>query len=262
MNPAFKRVPAVDKCFAILELFARSRQPLGISEIAALLQFNKSTVFNLIRTLTDLDVLAKNGNGKFAFGPRLYTLGLAASHGSDIIQIVHPYLEQISQQTNLSAFLGIRSALRALIIDKVDSAFDIRLSADVGMQLPLLAGAGGKALLSQLPDQEIDRILKHHPLKKFTPQTCVDKACYKKEILRARAEGIAIDKEEYIEGIIALAIPLNTGRPNLQAAVWAVGLKRQCPLDAITPISDFLKSIANDINHRFYLKSGPKLSDD
>jgi IclR family KDG regulon transcriptional repressor len=68
----FKRVPAVDKCFAILEFFARFKKPLGVSEIARAMNYNKSTVFNLVHTLADLGVLEKCGANKFQFGLRMY----------------------------------------------------------------------------------------------------------------------------------------------------------------------------------------------
>ena len=54
MSPAFKRVPAIDKCFAILDLLARSKEPLGVSDIASRLGLNKSTVFNIGHTLDTL----------------------------------------------------------------------------------------------------------------------------------------------------------------------------------------------------------------
>ena len=57
MNPGFRRVPAIDKCFAILELLAQSKEPMGISDISGKLDLNKSTVFNIVHTLRDLNVL-------------------------------------------------------------------------------------------------------------------------------------------------------------------------------------------------------------
>ena len=57
MPPTIKRVPAIDKCFAILDLLARSKEPLGISEISQRLGLNKSTVFSIGHTLVDLNVL-------------------------------------------------------------------------------------------------------------------------------------------------------------------------------------------------------------
>jgi IclR family KDG regulon transcriptional repressor len=42
VTPEFKRVPAIDKCFSILQLFAESKHSLGISEIAKQLELSKS----------------------------------------------------------------------------------------------------------------------------------------------------------------------------------------------------------------------------
>ncbi len=251
MSTEFKNVPAIEKCFSILQHFAQSKQTLGISEISKQLGLNKSTVFNIIYTLKNLEIVEQLPDGKFQFGTLLYLLGNANGKKSELIQTVHPYLEKINQQTKLSAFLGIRSGLRAIIIDKVDTAHDIKISAEIGMRLPLLAGAGGKALLSQLSDQEIDRVLRANTLKKFTAKSCTDKKKFRKEVVKIRKDGLAFDDEEYIDGVVAFSVPLKANSPELQTALWAVGLKQQVRNENITPIANFLKKIAEEINHRF-----------
>jgi IclR family KDG regulon transcriptional repressor len=169
------------------------------------LDFNKSTVFNIIHTLTDLEILKQAPDNKFGLGIQFYLLSKASRNGSEIIGTIHPYLERIHQKTNLSVFLGIRSGLHAVIMDKVDADFDIKISSEIGMRLPLLAGAGGKAMLCQMSDDEIDRILSENVLRRFTRYSSIDKTKYKNMLKKARREGIAFDKEEYIEGIRALA---------------------------------------------------------
>ncbi len=251
MKPEFRRVPALDKCFAILEFFAKSKEPLGISDISKALKYNKSTVFNIVYTLADLGILEHGRESKFRFGTQLYVLARATGQGSELIRTVHPYLEEINEKTRLSAFLGIRSGMRAIILDKVDSAFDIRISSEIGMRIPLLAGAGGKVLLSLLSDDEIDGILSKNKLKSFTPNSLTDKKKYKEMIKRARKEGIAIDKEEYIEGIRGLAVPLNINRGDCPAAIWAVGLKLQVKDRDIPVYSELLRKIAKEIEIRF-----------
>jgi IclR family KDG regulon transcriptional repressor len=251
MRGEFKRVPAVEKCFRILNLLAESGKPMGISEIAKSLDYNKSTVFNTVHTLSELKILEAIPEAKFWFGTDLYLLGRAAGKGSDLIQTVHPFLEKINEKTKLSAFLGIRSGMRAVLLDKVDDAFDIKLSSEVGMRLPLLAGAGGKALLAQLPDAEIDQILASNELRKLTPLTCVDKNEYRRSVMHVREEGVALDMGEYIEGVVAFAVPLKTQRNGLQAAIWAVGLKRQVAEETVPEVAAFLKDTADAINLRF-----------
>ena len=250
MQPSFKRVPAVDKTFAILDLLATSKESLGISEITRALNFNKSTVFNISHTLADLGILKQAPDNKFSLGIKFYLLGRASRIGSEVISTIHPYLELINQKTNLSVFLGVRSGPHAIIVDKVDAAFEIKISSEIGMRLPLLAGAGGKAMLSRMSEKEIDRLLSKNGLQRYTRHTVVDKIKYKKMLKKTRREGFAVDKEEYIEGIRALAVPLNINRGSAQFAIWAVGLKRQIADEDIDTYSGLLKKISGEIEIR------------
>jgi DNA-binding IclR family transcriptional regulator len=252
-KPEIKRVPALDKCFAILELLSRSDQPLGISDISKSLNLNKSTVFNTVHALEDLQVLEQRPAGKFEFGTLLYVLGKAAGRKAELIRTVRPYLEEISRESNFSAFLGVRWGRggKAVIVDKVDAAVDIKVSSEIGMRLPLSAGAGGKALLAQLPDPELDKFFFAKGLRKFTRYTCVDERQLREDLLRIREGAVALDMDEYIEGIVAAAIPVKTHKEDVQAAIWAAGLKRPESGTDILKLSVLLKRIAAELDIRF-----------
>ena len=248
MTSGLKRVPAIDKCFTILELLAQSKDPLGISEISAKLELNKSTVFNICHTLVDLNVLESQRDDKFVYGSRFYLLAQVTGKRSTLIQTVHPYMELIKEKTTLSVFLGLRSDRKTLLIDKVDSTNGIMVSSEIGIQMPPLAGAGIKAMLSQLPDEQIDEILGRTELKKYTRQSIVDKADYKREILEVRTHGIAYDREEYFEGMVAFAIPIKAYGSATQAAIWVVGLTHQVPDSSVPELTDFMRGVSEEIN--------------
>jgi IclR family KDG regulon transcriptional repressor len=256
MKASFKRVPALDKSLAILELIALAGMPFSINEVVRKLRLNKSTVFNIMHTLADLNVLDRGPDGLFRLGTRLYVLGNAAAKGNGLIQTVHPYLVEINRKTKLSTFLGIRSGLKAIIIDKVDNAFDLKISSEIGMRLSLFAGAGGKALISMLSAEEIDRLLAEARLKPYTSKTVTDKHAFRKAVFKVRQEGVAIDREEYIEGIVALAVPLNTFRSDFQAAIWAAGLSQHVGEAKVSEFSGFLKDTAAEINSRLEAAAG------
>jgi DNA-binding IclR family transcriptional regulator len=252
MPPAYKPVPAVEKCFAILDLLSKMDKPLGISDISRKLALNKSTVFNMVYTLIDLNVLEGMDDGKFGFGPRFYVLGSAAGNRSELIRVSHPYLEKINYETKLSAFLGIRADLRSVIIDKVDSAHGIKISSEIGMQMPVLAGAGIKAMLSQLSKQDLETLISDVSFRRYTPNTITAMDDYLTEINNVREEGIAFDREEYIEGMVALGIPITTSSRKVQAAIWVVGLKQQVAQEALRRLKPLLKGVSEEINQRLH----------
>lgn len=257
MTLNYKKVPAIEKCFSILALMAEANRPFGFNEIVRNLDLNKSTVFNILHTMNDLDILEKGPDGTFTLGSRLFILGRAAAEGSELIQAVHPYLESINNKFKLSTFLGILSNQEVIIVDKADRAHKIRISSKIGMRIPVFAGVAGKALLSQLPEADIDEILSKNTPKRYTPMTIIDKTAYKKEILSVKKTGVAYDREEYIEGLMALAVPLKTCREDLQAAIWAVGLKQEFQEEVTMRIVKFLLNVAKEINQRFSMIEGP-----
>ena len=250
MKPEVKRVPAIDKCFAILDLLVRAKEPLGISEISQQLNMNKSTVFSIVHTLVDLNVLETQRSGKFLFGPRFYVLANVAGKRSALIRTVHPHLEHLSEQTGLSVFLGVRSDRRAILVDKVDSPLGIRVSSEIGFRMPTLAGAGIKAMLAQLPDEEVHKILARSELRQYTPHSITNKARYEAEISEARLQGVAYDREEYLEGMKAVAVPVSASAGSVQAAIWVVGLTPQLPDESFPELTALLRRTAEEINSR------------
>jgi len=251
MPTEYKTVPAIEKCFQVLDLFARSKKPLSISEISRSLNYNKSTVFNIVYTLNGLGIIENGSENKFRLGRQLYVLGKAAGKESELIHTVRPYLEKIAGKTKLTVFLGILSKNSVVIVDKVDSPYGIRVSSEIGLSIPLLAGATGKVFLSQMPDSEVNRILSIEKIKKYTPLSCTNVKKFKEIIKEVRENGIAIDREEYIEGIRAMSVPLKIGKDRLLVSMWVVGLSSQLKDEVLPEFSLFLKSAAKEINAHF-----------
>jgi IclR family transcriptional regulator, KDG regulon repressor len=249
----FNRVPALDKCFGVLELFVGKERPLRISEIARTLNYNKSTVYNILHTLADLGVLEHAEDNAFRFGAKLYALGRSAGNGSELISAVHRSLEEINQRTRLSAFLGVRSNGHAVVLDNVDSSDDIKVSFETGMRIPLLAGAGGKVLLAMLSDAEVGRLFFENRALGLPRNFSTSLREYKKMIKMVRQDEFAFDDEEYIEGVRSLAVPLHLHRAHLQAAIWIAGLKTQIKDEDIPRYKSILAEIAKRIENRFSL---------
>ena len=121
----------------------------------------------------------------------------------------------------------------------------------MGIRLPLLVGAAGKALLSQLSDAELDNVLCTSEPPRLVSDAREDRVGLRNAVIGAREKGIVADMEEHVKGVISLAIPFNTHREDLQAAILAVGLKYQWRDRSLSSVSKLLKEIAAELDRRF-----------
>lgn len=253
IRPGFKKVPALEKCFNLLELLSKSDRKFGVSEIANSLGYHKGTVYNIAYTLTEMGILEQTPDNRFCLGTRLYSLGRAAGNNSELIRTVHPFLEEIHQKLDLSAYLGVLIKDRVVTVDKVDSPVHLKVSSEIGMSTYIIAGAVGKIILSKMSDHEIEEILSKTELVRYTPFSILDKTEFMREIQKARWDGYAYSNQEYIEGIRALAVPLNKYKRNLMTAIYILGLNSQIREEDIEPYATILKQTALSIDERLAL---------
>jgi len=246
----YKKVPAIEKCFNLLEILSRTDQALGISEIARRLGYHKGTVYNMVYTLLDLGILEQTQKNKFRLGARLYSLGRAAGNSSELIRTVHPFLEDIHRKLHLSAYLGVLVGDHVVTMDKVDSPIHLKVSSEIGLSTHILVGAVGKIILSKMSDKQIKEILSRYELKPYTPYSIVDKGKFMEMIRKTREDGYAYSNQEYIEGIRALAVPLNNYKQNLMTAIYILGLNSQIQDKDVASYGELLKQTARTIDER------------
>ncbi|MEE4362879.1 MAG: IclR family transcriptional regulator [Desulfotignum sp.] len=242
------QAPIVKKAFDILRAISQSEKGLRISDISTDLDISKSTVHGITAALEEQGAITRHPDSKrYTIGLTLMELGKAAYERVDIVKSARPAMENLMEQCGESVFLGIRNAHHVTVIDIVESRKDFKISSPIGTALPLLAGAVGKAFLSAMPAPEAASYLKTHPLRRFTSQTIVDPAIYLEELKAVKKRGYALDDEEYIAGVRAVAVCLSPRAGHLPA-LWVVGFKAEMSDDLMPGIVDQTLAAALQIN--------------
>jgi DNA-binding IclR family transcriptional regulator len=128
------------------------------------------------------------------------------------------------EKTHTSVFLGILNWDQVTILDIVEARGELGITAPIGSTIPLFAGAVGKVFLASMPEDQADKIIQTKGLPRFTDNSIVDRNVYFSELKQVKESGYAVDDEEYIMGVRAVASPL-IGLGQLRSAIWAVGFK-------------------------------------
>jgi len=106
-----------------------------------------------------------------------------------------------------------------LYVDRVDTDEPLRLHLPPGTHVPMHCTASGKLFLSRLPVFDQRKLLSLINLKRMTPKTIVDIDLMEAELKRIEARGIGIDNEEFVRGMVAVAVPICTHDGRTVAAV-------------------------------------------
>ena len=217
--------PSVKKAFAILSAISSSKDGLGVSELAKKLKMAKSTVHGMTSALEELGAVMRDPlTKKYKLGFTLLEIGRSAYSQIDLQTSARPVTEELMEKTRTSVFLGILNGRQVTILDIVESRQDLNITAPVGSTIPLFAGAVGKVFLASMAEEQAAKIIKSKSLPRFTENSIVDTALYFQELKQVREKGYAVDDEEYILGVRAVASPL-MGLGQLRSAIWAVGFK-------------------------------------
>ena len=223
MKKTVYSAPSVRKAFKILQVISDSPTAVGVSELAKKLKIGKSTVHGIVTGLEELGVLVRDPiHKKFNLGYTLLELSRKAYARIELRDLARNSMEQLMENVGETIFLGIMNGDHITILDVVESRNEMEITSPAGTRLPLLAGATGKVFLSQLGEDEAKEIVNRMGLTKYTPKSITDSKEFLKEVTEARKNGYAIDDEEYLIGVRAIAAPIQTGSTPL-AAMWVVG---------------------------------------
>ena len=217
--------PSVKKAFEILGALSSSKEGLGVSEIARGLNMAKSTVHGMTSALEELGAVMRDPTTKrYRLGFTLFELGRLAYSQIDLKTLARPIMEDLMEKSQASVFLGILNWDHVTVLDIVESRQDLKITAPIGTTIPLFAGAVGKVFLASMAEEQTEKIIQSKGLTRFTENTIIDPELYYQELKRVRIMGYAVDDEEYILGVRAVASPI-MGLGQLMSAIWVVGFK-------------------------------------
>jgi len=161
---------------------------------------------------------------RYRLGLTLFELGRLAYSQIDLKTLARPIMEELMEKTQTSVFLGILNWEHVTVLDIVESRQDLKITAPIGTAIPLFAGAVGKVFLASMKEEQTKKIVRSKGLTRFTKNTIVDPELYFRELKNVRKMGYAVDDEEYIPGVRAVASPI-VGLGQLMSAIWVVGFK-------------------------------------
>lgn len=241
---------SVKKAFEIIKFISTNQGKLSLSELSRQLNMNKTTMFRYLETLEVLNILERRDSNWY-LGIELFSLGYKVDANSRIVERIHPELVEVSERLNETLNLVGMYDNSALYLDKVESSRALQMRSKVGDHLPLHCTSLGKAILSCLPLNEVDKILNIIDLKPYTPNTVTSIKKLKKQIDFVKLNGYSLEKEELEPGLSCIAIPLHIKVINFYGGLSFSGSPERFTKDKVRELAKELLILADRIIKSF-----------
>ncbi|QYY36878.1 IclR family transcriptional regulator [Ruficoccus sp. ZRK36] len=205
------RVNTLDKSLSIMEAVFQAPDGIGTRALAAKLDLNVATVHNIARTFCERGYLRQDPKTKlFHPGARIPLMGRHPSGLRPLTLAAGPFVREAADILNESVLLGAIDHGRIINLQYIPSKQALRAHEPEDVSDHSHCTAFGKVLLASLPENELEIYLHHTPLAAFTRNTLNSVDALRAELVNVRQQGYAKTRDEFCEGISAVAVPIHS----------------------------------------------------
>ena len=200
-----KNHDAVKKTVLLLSELAKKSEPSGVTELARSLEMTKTTVHRILNILCDDNVVLKTEDGRYKIGPTVLLWSSGYRYSTALMDIAVPWLYKVRDIIDETVHLSVYNNGVAQYVKRLDSTQNVILRCSrLGMTQPLYSTGGGRAILSNLPTDELNTYLDKTELIPRTEKTITSKTIFKEMLMRFREQGYAEEIEQNEDNIRCL----------------------------------------------------------
>lgn len=200
---------SLEKGLSILTLFKKDTPVLTQSAIASTLGLNMTSTYRYINTLVEMGYLDKDAKTK-EIRPSINCLLMCVNlmQATDNLRMIKEVVDRIHSRHNISIDVAFAVNDTLVRIYHREAKETLTYSLPEFTRDCLHNTALGKAFLSSLADDEIPQKIQSLDLVKKTSKTIVDQDVLLRQIQQSKENGYAMQEEEYLQGVLAIAAPL------------------------------------------------------
>lgn len=244
-------VQSLERAFGLLEMMAAAGGMIGLSQLATGSGLPLATIHRLVRTLVALGYVRQEPSRQYVLGPKLIRLGDTSSHRLSVC--ARPHLTRLVDELGESANLAVLDGDQLVYLAQVQSKHSMRTFTEVGRRMLPHCTAVGKAILAQLREPEVRKLLRRTGMPNHTGSTITDVTEFTAQLRRARRQGYATDEGEQEVGVrcIAVAVPDVPSRLALSVSGPAARMSEDLLEHAVPLLTHAARALSDDLRFAY-----------
>ncbi len=211
---------SAERSLRLIGHLANTGRPLSLAELAEALELPKATAHRLCMHLMELGFVMRSiDEREYVVGPALRRLALDTLNHGTVRGLRHKVLTDLVAEVGETCNFTTLDGAEVLYLDRVEAPWPWRLTLDVGVHVPLHCTASGKLFLALMDKARRDTLIKRLKLPRLTSNTLTSADALRQQCAEIARQGHALDREEFIHGLVAAAVPVRDASGEVRAAI-------------------------------------------
>lgn len=242
-------IPTNLRLLSVLEVMAKAGVPVTPTEVNLKLGLPKPTIHRLFATLEAEGFIQREIDGR-GYSPGLRARNMSSGILSSLrirvgrVAILTKLADEIGETCNIA--LPDRDAM--LYIDRVETKWPLRIQLPVGTRVPFNCTASGKMYLSTLDRRHLHSYANSALLEARTEKSISAPDGLIQETQKVREQGFATDNGEFMDGMVAVAVPITDAYGRLMSTLSFHAPDQRLPMEAAIQHVEQLKEAAQQLS--------------
>lgn len=217
------QVQSLGRALSILERLAEA-DGMTLTDLAQSVGLAPSTTHRLLTTLQQHRFAAFDEEyGVWVIGVGAFNVGNAFLRNRRIVTLGRPVMRRLMEDVGETVNLAVQDQNELVYVTQFESHAPMRAFFRPGRRAPMHASAVGKAMLAEMDEHRLTEVLHQKGMPRFTEKTIVDPAELRRELVRIRERGWAVDDEEHTVGMRCVAATIHNEHGEVIAGISLSG---------------------------------------
>lgn len=250
-NQRREKGSSIVRVLEVIETIAQSEQPLSSADLAYQLDIPRATAHRLVQTLESEGFIQTNMRGNLIPADRFHKVALGVLYTGRYKAQRRAILENLAQQTGETCGISIPDGTEMIYYDRVTCNWPIQIHLPVGTRSPAWCTASGKLYLSTLSKAKVEKLLQLLPLEQKARNTLITPDALMDNLVAIYEAELGTDNEEFIDGMVACAVPIRNDRGQLIASLFCHAPVIRKNLDDLMAYAPVMRKAADELSQIF-----------
>ncbi|ATJ83562.1 IclR family transcriptional regulator [Halomonas beimenensis] len=236
------------RAISLLEQITTAEYSISAADLDKRLDIPKPTIHRLLKQLEEQQLITRDLDGRHLLpGPRLHRMAMGTLANESLKAPRRMLLERLAKEVGETCNLTLLDGHQLLYYDRVETNWPVRIQLAPGSRLPLHCTASGKLFLALMPPNRRRALLSSLDLEAHTPYTLTSTSALEEQLGQIARDRLSTDNEEFIQGMVAIAVPIFDGVGHIQATLAIHAPRLRHSIESLMEWAPLMRQVAAEL---------------